>query len=44
MDDTPAEEWTHPLYLALKGIVFDIAAASYSNSWKKHNAGRDLTM
>lgn len=33
MDSTNMDEWTDPLYMAIKGIVFDIRLCKYSNAY-----------
>lgn len=43
-DAQPQKDWAHPLLLSLKGIVFDIRRGKFSNSWKKNNAGKDMTL
>lgn len=44
MTSTPQESWTHPLFICLKGVVFDVRGGRYSNSWKAFNAGKCLTV
>lgn len=44
MDHTPVSEWRHPLFLAVKGVVFDIRGGKFANSWKRINSGKDLTL
>lgn len=37
MDSTPMESWEQPLYLAIKGIVFDIRSSKYSNAYVRNS-------
>jgi hypothetical protein len=43
LEPDPAK-WPDPLLISMKGVVFDARHCEFSNSWKKFNGGKCLTL